>query len=65
MVLSAGCKKEEQMQPESLAGANANRSVSIQESKAYFEKLHKPLGTRSSINQNDWQNLALIWSAAR
>jgi len=52
------------MQPESLAGANAKRSVSIQESKAYFEKLHKSLNTRSSINQNDWQNVALVWSAA-
>jgi hypothetical protein len=63
-VASSGCKKDEQIQPEKLSVLNSGRSVTIQESKAYFEQNFKPLKTRSFVDQNDWQEFDLIWSAA-
>jgi hypothetical protein len=52
------------IQPENDVVFNSQRSVSIQESKEFFQrKQDKSIG-RFEVNQNDWQGLEPAWGAA-
>ena len=63
--MSSGCKKDEQVQPESPGILAPKPSVDIQESQSYFQKKNYPTQSNFTVNQTDWASLVPAWDAAR